>query len=92
MSVPCYRIPTEVDLATIFTVAEQTGIAWLKFDSEAAVIDGLPVFGCGARGRGSAIPALCGADISGDRTSPATAISSNALNRFQARLDVIGKA
>ena len=41
---PCYRIPTEADLAAIFTVAEQAGIAWLKFDSEAAVIDGLPVF------------------------------------------------
>ncbi|WP_445330674.1 DUF5983 family protein [Thauera aminoaromatica] len=31
-------------MATIFEVAEQAGIAWLKFDSEAAVIDGLPVF------------------------------------------------
>jgi hypothetical protein len=31
-------------LAAIFMVAEQAGIAWLKFDSEAAVIDGLPVF------------------------------------------------
>ena len=41
---PCYRIPAEADLAAIFTVAEQAGIAWLKFDSEAAVIDGLPVF------------------------------------------------
>ena len=41
---PRYRIPTEADLATIFEVAEQAGIVWLKFDSEAAVIDGLPVF------------------------------------------------
>lgn len=41
---PCYRIPAEADLAAIFTVAEQAGIAWLKFDSEAAVIDGLPIF------------------------------------------------
>lgn len=41
---PCYRIPTEADLATIFEVAEQAGIVWLKFDSDAAVIDGLPVF------------------------------------------------
>jgi hypothetical protein len=41
---PRYRMPTEADLATIFEVAEQAGIAWLKFDSEAAVIDGLPVF------------------------------------------------
>ena len=41
---PCYRMPAEADLAAIFTVADQAGIAWLKFDSEAAVIDGLPVF------------------------------------------------
>ena len=41
---PRYRMPTEADLATIFEVAEQAGIVWLKFDSEAAVIDGLPVF------------------------------------------------
>ena len=44
VGVPRYRVPTEADLATIFEVAEQAGIAWLKFDSEAAVIDGLPVF------------------------------------------------
>lgn len=41
---PKCRIPTEDDLATIFDVAEQAGIVWLKFDGEAAVIDGLPVF------------------------------------------------
>lgn len=41
---PRYRIPTEADLAAIFEVAELAGIVWLKFDSEAAVIDGLPVF------------------------------------------------
>ena len=41
---PRYRMPTEADLATIFEVAEQAGIVWLKFDGEAAVIDGLPVF------------------------------------------------
>jgi len=41
---PCYRVPMEADLAAIFGVAEQAGIVWLKFDSEAAVIDGLPVF------------------------------------------------
>ena len=44
VGVPRYRVPTEADLATIFEVAEQAGIVWLKFDSEAAVIDGLPVF------------------------------------------------
>lgn len=41
---PRYRIPTEADLATIFEVAEQADIVWLKFDSDAAVIDGLSVF------------------------------------------------
>ncbi|MBK9311636.1 MAG: hypothetical protein IPN12_13115 [Rhodocyclaceae bacterium] len=41
---PFYRTPTEADLAVIFEVAEQAGIVWLKFDSEAAVIEGLPVF------------------------------------------------
>ena len=41
---PRYRIPTESDLAAIFEIAELAGIVWLKFDSEAAVIDGLPTF------------------------------------------------
>ena len=41
---PRHRIPTESDLAAIFEIAELDGIVWLKFDSEAAVIDGLPTF------------------------------------------------
>lgn len=41
---PRYRIPVENDLASIFEAAEQAGIVWLKFDSEADVLDGLPVF------------------------------------------------
>ena len=41
---PRYRIPAETDLATIFELAERAGVVWLKFDGEAAVIDGLPVF------------------------------------------------
>ena len=41
---PHHRIPTESDLAAIFEIAELAGIVWLKFDSEAAVIDGLPTF------------------------------------------------
>lgn len=41
---PRYRIPEEADLAAIFEVAELAGIVWLKFDSEAAVIDSLPIF------------------------------------------------
>ena len=41
---PRYREPEEADLATIFKAAELAGIAWLMFDDEAALIDGLPVF------------------------------------------------
>lgn len=41
---PRYRVPAEPDLARIFEAAEEAGIVWLKFDSEATVIDGLPVF------------------------------------------------
>lgn len=41
---PRYRLPAESDLASIFEAAEQAGIVWLKFDSEAPVIDGLQVF------------------------------------------------
>ena len=41
---PRYRAPAEPDLARIFEAAEQAGIVWLKFDTEAAIIDGLPVF------------------------------------------------
>ena len=31
-------------LAAIFEVAQLAGVVWLNFDSEAAVIDGLPIF------------------------------------------------
>jgi hypothetical protein len=41
---PAYNVPTEADLAAIFKLAEQAGIVWLKFDSDAAIVDGLPVF------------------------------------------------
>lgn len=41
---PRYRLPAESDLASIFEAAEQAGIVWLKFDSEAPTISGLPVF------------------------------------------------
>lgn len=47
---PRHRHPAEADLASIFEAAEQAGIIWLKFDCEAPVIRGLPVF----RHRGSA--------------------------------------
>jgi len=41
---PRYQFPQEPDLAMIFEAAERAGIVWLKFDSDAAVIDGLPLF------------------------------------------------
>ena len=41
---PCYRRPAESDLASIFDTAEQAGVAWLFFDAEAPLLDGLPVF------------------------------------------------
>ncbi len=41
---PRYSIPAETDLAAIFEVAEQAGIVWLKFDSDAAIVDRMPVF------------------------------------------------
>ncbi|MDF3831461.1 hypothetical protein P3W85_00565 [Cupriavidus basilensis] len=40
----CYRTPDEPGLATIFEVAELAGVVWLKFDPEAELIDGLPIF------------------------------------------------
>jgi len=41
---PRYDIPQETDLAAVFELAERAGIMWLKFDSDSAIIDGLPVF------------------------------------------------
>jgi hypothetical protein len=41
---PRYSLPAETDLALIFEAAEQAGIVWLKFDREAAIIEGLLVF------------------------------------------------
>lgn len=48
---PKYRVPSEPDLAMLFRVAESAGIAWLMFDREAAVVEGLPVFGNAEPGR-----------------------------------------
>ena len=41
---PPYSIPVESDLARIFEVASAAGAVWLKFDIDASVIDGLPIF------------------------------------------------
>ena len=37
-------IPTEADLAHVFDVARKASLIWLKFDADAAIIDGLPLF------------------------------------------------
>ena len=42
---PVYSLPVEPDLAGIFELASAAGAVWLKFDVEAAVIDGLATFG-----------------------------------------------
>ena len=41
---PVYCVPAEPDLQQVFKVASEAGAVWLKFDVDAAVIDGLPVF------------------------------------------------
>lgn len=44
VGIPRQAVPSEVDLAVVFDSAEQAGIAWLLFDDEAEVVEGLPVF------------------------------------------------
>jgi len=41
---PRHRIPAESDLAAIEAIVEHAGVAWLLFDAEAPVVDGLPLF------------------------------------------------
>ncbi len=41
---PPYTVPAETDMAMIFEAARLAGIVWLKFDSDAAIVDGLPIF------------------------------------------------
>ena len=36
--------PEETDLLAIFEVAMRAELIWLKFDADAAIIDGLPIF------------------------------------------------
>lgn len=38
------NLPEETDLIAIFEVAMRAELIWLKFDADAAIIDGLPVF------------------------------------------------
>ena len=44
VGVPRCSVPVEPDLVAIFEVAEKAGLVWLKFDSDAALVDGLPMF------------------------------------------------
>lgn len=41
---PAYQIPSETDLAEIFALATRANIAWLKFDQDAGVVEGLPLY------------------------------------------------
>jgi len=41
---PPYTVPAESDMAMIFEAARLAGIVWLKFDNDAAIVDGLPIF------------------------------------------------
>lgn len=41
---PAYEVPEEPDLAEIFRIAEQAGIAWLQFDASGATVDGLALY------------------------------------------------
>ena len=41
---PAHDQPEEPDLAAIFRLAEQAGIAWLHFDASGATVDGLPLY------------------------------------------------
>jgi len=41
VGIPRYDTPLEDDLATLFELAEGAGVAWLKFDADAAIIDGM---------------------------------------------------
>lgn len=41
---PAYEVPEEPDLAEIFRVADQAGIAWLQFDASGATVDGLALY------------------------------------------------
>ena len=38
------NFPEEADLLAIYETAKRADLIWLKFDADAAVIDGLPVF------------------------------------------------
>lgn len=44
VGVPGNNCPEETNLLAIFEVAMRAELIWLKFDADAAVIDGLPIF------------------------------------------------
>lgn len=37
-------VPQESELAHIFAIAQRASIVWIKFDSDAEVVDGIPFF------------------------------------------------
>ncbi len=41
---PVYQVPSEPDLAEVFALAGRANIAWLRFDSEAGIVEGLPLY------------------------------------------------
>ena len=41
---PAYVKPEEVDLASIFRFAEETGVAWLLFEASGATVEGLTLY------------------------------------------------
>ncbi len=41
---PHGSVPQEPELQTIVTLAQQAGLVWLKFDADAAEVDGLPTY------------------------------------------------
>lgn len=41
---PAYIVPVELDLMRIVELASRVGAEWLRFDVDAAVVDGLPVY------------------------------------------------
>jgi hypothetical protein len=39
-----YQVPSEPDLAEIFALARRANIVWLKFDRDAGIVEGLPLY------------------------------------------------
>lgn len=44
VGVPSYQVPEEPDLAAVFALAVRAKVVWLKFDRDAGIVDGLPLY------------------------------------------------